>query len=122
MSAKQALLNLCGKRVFEEVVFPDPIGTVLMRSLMASEAAQIASYQYDPKTGQPVPGREKYVFAKRLSMTIVDADHNLMFGEEDLDALIALPEAISDTFLEAYRRMNRMEYAADLVKNLRPAS
>jgi len=121
MSQKSQLLALSGKRSYESVTLPEPLGTVLMRTLTAAESIAIANYRFD-EVGKPVPGREKYQSAKRLSMAIVDDQKNPMFDEEDLEAISQWPEAVSDMLVEQFWKMNRAEYVSAYLKNVTPAA
>jgi hypothetical protein len=121
MSQKSLMLGLSGKRVYEPVELPQPIGAVLMRTLTAAESIEVANYRFDD-SGKPVPGREKYVSAKRLSLAIVDSERNLMFGEEDLEAMSEWPESLSDRLLAQFWKMNQAEYVGSYLKNVTPAA
>jgi hypothetical protein len=117
MSIKSTLLGLSGKRSFETISFPPPIGDIEMRTITAAESTEIANFRFDDQ-GRPIAGREQYLTAKRLSMSIVDPENkNLVFGEEDLEALSTLPETVSDKLLETFWKMNRAEYVEIFAKN-----
>lgn len=122
MSQKNVLLGLSEKRVYDKVELPEPIGTVHMRTLTAGESIEVANFRFD-NDGKPVPGRERFVGAKRLSLAIVDGESkNLMFGEEDLEAIAGWPEAIIEPLQAKYWEMSRAEYAETFLKNVAPAA
>lgn len=121
MSQKSSLLALAGKRAYDVVECPEPIGKITMRTLTAWETISITNYRFDAN-GRPVEGRERYLGAKRLSLAIVDENRNPMFGEEDLEALSELPESISDMLLKKFWEMNQAEYAGEFLKNVGSAA
>lgn len=121
MSQKNALLALAGKRVYDTVDCPEPIGKVLMRTLTTAESITCANYQFDD-SGKPVPGREKYTTAKRLSYAIVDADKNPMFDEENIEEMANWPETLTNALSRKYWEMASADYVEAFLKNVAPAA
>lgn len=123
MSQKSSMLALAGKRAYDFVEFPEPIGRVHMRTLSSGESITCANFQYDDN-GKPVPGREKYTNAKRLSFAIVnsDTDRNPMYDESDLEAMSEWPETFKNALLKKYWEMANADYVPTFLKNVTPAA
>ncbi len=121
MSQKSQMLAVSGKRVYDKVTFPEPIGDVLMRTLSAGESITCANFANDDN-GNPVPGRERFKTAKRLSLVIVDTDRNPMFDEADLESMVEWPEPFTNALIKKYWEMASADYVETFLKNVVPAA
>lgn len=121
MSLKSSLLSLSGKRSFETLDLPEPIGKVRMRTLTVAESIAIDTYLFD-ETGKPIAGRQQYANAKRLAMSIVDEQGNPEFTDEDLAALALLPDAVQAVLMTKFWEMRSPGYLETFLKNVQAAA
>lgn len=121
MSVRSKLLSTSGKRAFEVIDLPEPIGKVRMRTLTVAESVAIDTYLFD-ESGRPIAGRQQYANAKRLALSIVDEQGNPEFGEEDIEALSLLPESVQAVLMNKFWEMRSPGYIETFLKNAQAAA
>jgi len=102
----------------EEVEVPQWGGTVLIRGMTGAQRDAFEALMLDDKADNVQNLRQNFR-ARMVSMAIVDAEGNIMFTPEDIDALGNKSAQALDLVFEKIQKLNafKKEDVDELVKN-----